>query len=341
MLLICPSEPLPRGVELVTPFEPREIVAAFHDIDGTHSRIRDWIPVMTLVTGSVAAYGMFHGTPSEIAGEIRRHRAESFPEARRFAVESAGLSALTQMEWALRMARRLEGKSDEMNERIIAAIWKGDETFGDTGASPGESKILREQASLLFRAYEILLLEMGRDANLSAARKDPRPWRIPGSMAFLRTLKANGVENYFITGAVVEHDGSGAPSGTMCEEIRALGYRVGKGELFEEICGSAWNEKSPKIDIMKNLMRRKKLSPEQVLVVGDGRSEIAAGCALGCLTVSRLDVCAERAREIHRELHTNLIVPDFRAFDRLFSFVSPGRKSPQTGKNLRIRTVVA
>ena len=92
---------------------------------------------------------------------------------------------------------------------------------------------------------------------------------------------------------------------------------------------------------MKNLMRRKKLSPEQVLVVGDGRSEIAAGCALGCLTVSRLDVCAERAREIHRELHTNLIVPDFRAFDRLFSIGSPGRKSPRAGKNLRIRTVVA
>ena len=44
----------PHGVGLVTPFEPREIPAAFHDVDGTHSRIRDWIPVMTLVTGSVA-----------------------------------------------------------------------------------------------------------------------------------------------------------------------------------------------------------------------------------------------------------------------------------------------
>ncbi|MBQ7206288.1 MAG: HAD family hydrolase [Lentisphaeria bacterium] len=341
MLLTCPSEPLPGGVELVTPFEPREIAAAFHDIDGTHSKIREWIPVMTLVTGSVAAYGMFRGTPAEIAGEIRRHRGESFPEARRFAVESAGLSALTQMEWALRMARRLDGKSGDVNERIIDGIWKGEETFGDTGESPDDLRILGEQASLLFRAYEILLLEMGRNANLSAARKDPRNWRIPGSLAFLRTLKAHGVENYFITGAVVEYDGSGVPSGTMCEEIRALGYQVGKGKLLEEICGSAWNEKSPKIDIMKNLMRRKKLSPEQVLVVGDGRSEIAAGRALGCLTVSRLDICAERAREIHRRLKTNLIVPDFRAFDRLFSSGSSGRKPPQAGKNLRMGTVVA
>lgn len=329
---IHPAELLSQGFELVTPFEPREISCAFHDIDGTHSRIREWVPVMTLVTGAVAAYGMFHGTPIEIAGEIRKHQTESFPEAYRFAVESAGLSALTQMEWALRMARRPEGKSDDVNEKIIAAIWEGREIFDDMEEGPEDRRRLREQASMLFKAYEILLLEMSRNRNLSAARKNPRDWRIPGSMAFLRMLKNNGVKNYFITGAVVEYDASGEASGTMSEEIRALGYAVGEGKLIEEFCGSAWNEKLPKIEIMRQLIRRKNLSPEQILVIGDGRSEIAAGRELGCVTISRLDVQAERAREIHRRLRTNLIVPDFRICGRLFSKSRPHCQSLPSGE---------
>lgn len=318
MLWIHSTDHYPYGVELVTPFEPRKIVCAFHDIDGTHSKIREWVPVMTLVTGTVAAYGMFRGTPLEIAGEIRKHQQESFPEAYRFSIESAGLSALTQMEWALRMARRLDGKSDEINERIIAAIWQGSELFDYAGESAEDLRILKEQASALFKAYEILLLEMGRDKNLAAARENPHEWRIPGSMDFLQTLKDNGVENCFVTGAVVEYDESGTPQGTMYEEIRTLGYQVGKGKLIEEFCGSTWNEKLPKLEIMKQLIRKKNLSPEEVLVIGDGRSEIAAGVELGCLTISRLDVQAVRAREIHRQLHTNLIIPDYCGFSQLF-----------------------
>ena len=318
MLKINPTQTLPPGFELVTPFSPREISCVFHDIDGTHSKIREWVPVMTLVTGAVAAYGMFTGKPLEIAEEIRKHRKESFPEAHRFAIESAGLSALTQMEWALRMARRLNGTSDTLNEEIIASIWQGNELFDNAGESAENLLLLKEQASALFKAYEILLLEMGRDQNLAAARKNPEEWRIPGSMDFLQFLKDNGVENYFVTGAVVEYDNSGSPKGTMYEEIQALEFQVGSGKLIEGFCGSAWDVKLPKIEIMKQLICKKGLSPEQVLVVGDGRSEIFAGKELGCITVSRLDIQSQRAREIHRQLKTNLIVPDFCQFDKLF-----------------------
>ena len=318
MLWMNMPEKLSDGMELVTPFEPGEIVCAFHDIDGTHSKIREWVPVMTLVTGCVASYGMFQGTPEEIAASIRKYGKESFPEAHRFAIESAGLSALTQMEWALRMARRLSGTSDETNENIISAIWQGAELFEDSGEDPDAVKRLKDDASSLFKAYEILLLEMGRNKNLAAAEKDPEAWRIPGSMAFLQTLKEIGVENYFITGAVVEYDSSGTPRGTMYEEIQALGYEVGPGKLIEGFVGSSWNEKLPKIEIMKQLIRRKNLDPRKILVIGDGRSEIFAGKELGCITVSRLDVQAERAREIHRKLQTNLIVPDFCNFSKVF-----------------------
>ena len=319
MLKINPTQILPPGFELVTPFSPREISCVFHDIDGTHSKIREWVPVMTLVTGSVAAYGMFTGTPLEIAEAIRKHREESFPEAHRFAIESAGLSALTQMEWALRMARRLNGTSDALNEEIITSIWQGNELFDNAGESAEDLLQLKEQASALFKAYEILLLEMGRDQNLAAARKNPDKWRIPGSMDFLQFLKDNGVENYFVTGAVVEYDSSGSPQGTMYEEIQALEFQVGSGKLIEGFCGSTWDVKLPKIEIMKRLIREKNLSPEEVLVIGDGRSEIAAGRELNCITISRLDIQAERAREIHRQLQTNLIMPDFCNFSQLFS----------------------
>ena len=37
------------GVEVVRPIKGRKIVCAFHDIDGTHSLIRNWPPVMSRV----------------------------------------------------------------------------------------------------------------------------------------------------------------------------------------------------------------------------------------------------------------------------------------------------
>ena len=98
-----PRAPIP-GVEVVTPFAPRGICAAFHDVDGTHSLIRKWVPVLALVAGATARYGFRPGAPEEIAGFMRTKEREDFSEARRFAVESAGLSLLTQMEWAVRNA---------------------------------------------------------------------------------------------------------------------------------------------------------------------------------------------------------------------------------------------
>ena len=312
-------------IETVTPFAPRRITHAFHDIDGTHSRIRDWVPVMTLVTGFTARYGMPPGSPEEMAALMLARKGEDFEEAHRFAVESAGLSALTQMEWALRCARRLTGESTQENEEIIRLIWQGEEAFPETGESAESLEKLTCDASLLFRAYEILLLAMGRDRNLAAARRDPEAWRISGSMDFLESLRNAGIRNYFITGAVVEHDETGRPRGTMAEEIEVLGYEAGPGKIIEEFRGSAWNRKLPKKEIMSELCAEKGIDPRNVLVVGDGRSEIAAGAELGCVTLSRLDESARRAREIHRELGTNMIVENYEGvFPLLFSGAPPG-----------------
>lgn len=315
----CPSVGQYENIEVTQPFAPRQITHVFHDIDGTHSLIREWVPVMALVNGAVARYGMFPGDARAIADAIGKYRNEEFAEARRFAIESAGLSALTQMEWALRMARRLNNTSSEVNEKIIDAIWRGEECFENSGESAEELALMNKQASELFRAYEILLLEMCRNENLAAARCNPVEWQVPGSMDFMQFLFEHGVKNYFVTGAVVEYDASGNVQGTMAEEVQALNYPIGKGKLIEQFCGSEWNKKEPKIEIMRKLCRENNIAAENLLIIGDGRSEIFAAVELGALAISRLDDHAVRSRQIHRQLGTNLIMSDYRYAAEIFS----------------------
>lgn len=327
MLKIDP-EKIPAGVEKCSPFSARRITHAFHDIDGTHSLIREWVPVMTLVTGFTARYGMAQGqTIEEKAKNIARHQPEEFPEGNRFAVESAGLSALTQMEWALRRAGEnglysLAGSSEKINSAIISAIWNGDEEFENFGESADFRKQLAADASMLFKVYELLLLEMGRNRNLADARISPDKWRVKGSIEFLKYLHDNGVKNYFVTGAVVEYASDGTPQGTMAEEIEALGLLPVKNDIVTKLAGSTWQEKLPKEKIMMEICRKENIDPSQLLIIGDGRSEIAAGVAMGAVTMSRLDTNAARARDIHKTLGTNIIVSEY-DMDDIAKFIYP------------------
>jgi phosphoglycolate phosphatase-like HAD superfamily hydrolase len=134
---------------------------------------------------------------------------------------------------------------------------------------------------------------------------------VPGSKEFLKYLCRCGVKNYFVTGAVVERDIQGIPSGTMYEEISTLGYEVGKDKLISDFHGSSWHEKLPKQEIMRQICLNEGINPSQVLIIGDGRSEIAAGVAMGAITISRLDSEAVRTREIHRQLKTNIIIEKY------------------------------
>ena len=324
---------LPGIVELVTPFEPREILCAFHDIDGTHSLIREWLPPMALILGWVVEHGLPPRDRAEAFERIFSARDRISEEARSFAVESAGLSGLTQMEWALRSALeagKIPGISFDrrINREILAGIEHGKELFDEYGEGPEVRRLVREYSPELFRIYEKLLLVMSRDRNLAAARRDPEAWRVPGSMRFLNELRRAGIRNYFVTGAVVERDRAGNPSGTMFEEIAALGYEIGPGRLLEDLEGSSWQEKLPKRQIMLNLCRKLGISPEHLLIVGDGRSEIAAGAEMGAVTISRLPAAASRAREIHTALKTNFIVEKYapELFPALFPAIVPVRR---------------
>ena len=228
---------------------------------------------------------------------------------RKSGAQSAGLSALTQMEWALR--RAVEAGTVNVpcdraeNREKIARIRGGEEVFPDLPDSPELGTFLTEHTPRLFRFYEKVLNLYCRDRNLALAKQDPDRFIIPGSPAFMQFLFAHGVKNYFVTGAVVEK-GMG-----MYEEVETLGYPIGPGKVVEDIIGSTWTDKLPKDVIMQRLAETLGVDGAQILVVGDGRSEIWAGAQMGAVMISRLPESAAYQRALHKSLGTNVIVADY------------------------------
>lgn len=294
----------------VKDFGKREIKYAFHDIDGTYSLIRDWPPVMSIVLDYVSNEGIFDGYDSDenLKIIIEKTGTKPLPETDKFCVESAGLSALTQMEWAIRRAiqnNKIDIECDrEDNLDKINRISRGEEVF-ETKDSPELENFLFEHTPRLFRFYEKVLNGYCRDKNLEIAKKDPERFIIPGSVEFLSFLKENGVKNYFVTGAVVEK-GMG-----MYEEVETLGFKIGEDEIIDDIIGSTWNEKLPKDIIMLRLLEKLGANGENVIVVGDGRSEISAGVKMGALCISRLNKDESYKRQLHIKLGTHMIIDDY------------------------------
>ena len=295
---------------VVREFETREIKYAFHDIDGTHSLIRDWPPVMSIVLDYVSNGGVPDGYDSEENARriISLTGTKPLPETDRFCVESAGLSALTQMEWAIRRAidAGIENVpcDREDNKAKIAAISAGEEVF-ENPDTPELSAFLEAHTPRLFKFYERVLNGYCRDRNLEIAKRDPDRFIVKGSMEFLKKLRDGGVKNYFVTGAVVER-GMG-----MWEEVETLGFKTGKGEIVEDIIGSTWTDKLPKDVIMAKLLDNLGADGKNVLVAGDGRAEISAGVKMGALCISRLGINEDYKRGLHKRLGTHIIVEDF------------------------------
>lgn len=309
-----------NGIELAKAFGKREITHVFHDIDGTHSLIREWQPVMSLVLYYTIKYGLSDDFDSEenISRLILRVGELRSDETDRFCIESAGLSALTQMEWSIRRAVQegtigagLSEKDMEVNAKIIDRIWEGKEIFDDENEPAEFLDYLSAMTPRLFKMYEKILNGACRDKNLAKALKDPESMRVKGSYDFIAFLNSLGLKNYLITGAVITYDENGRPYGGMYEEITSLGYEIAPGKDFESIEGSTWNRKIPKNQVMAELCGKMNLDLEKVLVIGDGRSEIDAGVKMNAVTMSILPDDAERQREIHRKLGTNIIIADY------------------------------
>ncbi len=297
--------------------EDREILCAFHDIDGTHSLIRNWQPVMSRVLYDTVV----NGIPENLTADENIDRlvslcgVETLSETDDFCIESAGLSALTQMEWAIRRNMEMtKGEFDSpVNTEIIQKIWQGEERFESYNEPKEYLTYLKEKTPKLFWVYEQVLNRFCRDKNLAAAKENPESFLIKGSMEFINYLHKKGIKNYFVTGAVV--DKSITPPMGMYEEVLGLGFEIGCGKQIEDILGSTWEEKIPKDEVMRRLARELGIKGENILVVGDGRSEISAGVSLGAVTLSILPENAKRLRELHLELGTNMIISDYTSED--------------------------
>ena len=303
-----------KSPSVVRAFEKREILYAFHDIDGTHSLIRDWPPVMSIVLHYVSEGGVPDGYDSDenLKKIIDMTGTKPLPETDSFCIESAGLSALTQMEWAIRRAidrGHIDIPCDkEDNRRKIEMIRKGEEIF-ETPDSKELSAFLAVHTPRLFKFYEKVLNGFCRDKNLALAKKAPDRFIVDGSKEFLAYLHEHGVKNYFVTGAVVEK-GMG-----MHEEVETLGFEIGEGKLIEDLIGSTWTDKIPKDEIMEKLMQTLGADGKNILVIGDGRSEISAGVKMGALCVSRLEQKDTFRRNLHKELGTHILVESYNETD--------------------------
>ncbi len=294
------------------------VTHAIHDVDGTHSLIRDWPPVMSLSIHWAMASGLEESFDSDQNLEklIARVGRESLSETDDFCVESAGLSALTQMEYGIRRAVEmgnvppdalpsLTPAQKQVSADVARAIWNGQERFRDLEEPPELTEFISERSTRLFKLYEKILNGACRDRNTAEAFVDPEKFRVPGSLEFMQHLADCGVENYFVTGAVIYDHGG------MAEEVRAVGLEAGPGKLISELRGSSWDKKMPKDEVMRELFAEKSIDPACALVLGDGRTEIAAGVSMGCVSMSRLPLDATRQRELHHELGTNYILPDW------------------------------
>ncbi len=320
MAFMDDSKAAGSSIEILNHFGKREITHIIHDIDGTHSLIREWQPVMSASMNWAMYCGLEDNFDSDenLEKQIARVGKQALPETDKYCIECAGFSALTQMEYAVRRAVEMGNIPDKVkqklqltdenkanNSAIIKRIWGGEEVFDDVDEPQAFHEYLIDVGTRLFYFYEKILNGACRDKNTEDARTNPGRWRVPGSIEFMQHLKDLGCVNYFVTGAVVYEDGG------MKEEVEACGYNIGPGKIIESLRGSSWDKKMPKDDWILAIIEEEGLDAEKVLVVGDGRTEIKVGVQMNGVTISRLPTNETRQREIHTKLGTNMIVTDY------------------------------
>ncbi|MCX7767046.1 MAG: hypothetical protein N2246_10125, partial [Candidatus Sumerlaeia bacterium] len=245
-------------LEIVRRIGKREITAIIHDIDGTHSLIRHWQPVMSRFLHNVIKYGLPEDYNNEslinkITAEVG---TEPLPEMERFCEETAGLSSLTQMEWAIRRGidagtitvpgLKYDNKVKLTNRTIIKLIEAGEEDFSSFSEPQELCEFIKITAPELFRVYERVLYRWCRDKNLQAARENAEKWRVPGSLEFVKRLHKLGCKNYFVTGSVVSENGETCSMSGIYEEAVVRGVEIGHHKMVEALIGSSVTEKLPK-----------------------------------------------------------------------------------------------
>lgn len=159
----------------------------------------------------------------------------------------------------------------------------------------------------------MLEVQRRRDA-VSAGTEDAEKYMVPGGMAFLQALQDRGVTMY-------------AASGTDETDVQAEAAVLGFAGFFTEIAGA----KRDTDDCSKEAVLRRLVRPgRNLLVVGDGKVEIALGREAGALTlgIASQDTPGCMSEEMNEQKYRRLaaagahaIVCDFRNLEELLAWI--------------------
>ena len=159
--------------------------------------------------------------------------------------ESTGIQTIYQMQW--------------LRDRVAAA-GLAEETRDEWWYKSEYNRRLMEQVNVRLER-----LEQGLD--------DPQQYLIRGTAEFVQALTARGVKVYLA-------------SGTDHEDVVREAAALGVSQYFTEIKGAPMHEAAcSKEAVIRMILEEKGLAGEELLVVGDGKVEIALGAQAGAFTL--------------------------------------------------------
>ncbi len=138
------------------------------------------------------------------------------------------------------------------------------EEVGRRGGRPEDPWVYKDE----YNRRLMREVQRRRDA-VSSGAEPAETYRVPGGIEFLTALRERGVELY-------------AASGTDTEDVRAEAKVLGLDGFFADIRGAERNtDRCSKEAVLRELVR----PGRRLLVVGDGKVEIALGREAGALTL--------------------------------------------------------
>jgi len=205
---------------------------------------------------------------------------------------STGIQTVYQMQW---LAEQVEKAGFGRPERD--AWWYKDEY----------NRRLMEQVDT-----RIARLESGED--------QPEQYLVAGAVAFMKALMAAGIEVYLA-------------SGTDHKDVVHEATVLGVADCFTEIKGAPERKAAcSKEAVLKMILEEKKLSGEELLLVGDGKVEIALGVECGAYTLGAATDEVNRCginpvkRERLIKAGADVIIGDFADLDGLMEWLQINNK---------------
>lgn len=206
---------------------------------------------------------------------------------------STGIQTVYQMQW---LAEQVEAAGFGSPERD--AWWYKDEY----------NRRLMEQVET-------------RIARLEAGIDSPEQYLVAGAVAFMKTLKEAGIEVYLA-------------SGTDHKDVVHEATVLGVADCFTEIKGAPERQAAcSKEAVLKMILEEKNLPGECLLLVGDGKVEIALGVESGAYTLGAATNEEERhgVNPVKRnrliKAGADVIIGDFADLDGLLEWLQIEKKN--------------